>query len=104
MSDVDLCVVMDDILARFDCLCRHWLSGSDRMSCGLSCLRPLYRVNPFTLDQYIEIWRRGRVDHVYAFVVATTSIADRSWVNCDVVGSCREKLWFAWVVLVRKDL
>ena len=29
---------------------------------GLSCLLPLYRVSPFTLDQFIEIWCRGALD------------------------------------------
>ena len=93
-TEVDLCVVMDFICARwFTCVdvgfwlredvltgsvcgvCSSvvvsvaWLPGS----AALSCLRPLHQVNPFTLDQYIEIWCRGRVNDVYTFVVATTT-------------------------------
>ena len=46
----------------------------------------------FTLDELIEIWCRGPVDDAYVFVLSTAAIADRSWVNWDVAGSCREKL------------
>ena len=58
--------------------------------------------NPFTLDQFIEIWCRGALDDVYTFVWSTTATADRSWVDWDVVASCGEKLWLAWVELSQK--
>ena len=69
---------------------------------GLSCLLPLYHVNPFALDQFIEIWCRGALGDVYTFVLLTTAIDESSWVDWDVVGSCCEKLWLAWVELSQK--
>ena len=63
-------------------------------------LGPLFRVNPFVLDQYIDVWTRGPSDSIQSFVVEVTSIAYRSWVDWDRVGGCRENLFRAWVAFV----
>ena len=46
--------------------------------CGLDVLDPLFRVNPFVLDQYIDVWTRGPSDSIRSFVVEVTSIAYRT--------------------------
>ena len=63
----------------------------------LDVLVPLFRVNPFRLDQYIDAWTRGVGDSVQTFVVEVTSIANRSWVDWGRVGGLREGLFHAWV-------
>ena len=70
--------------------------------CGLDVFDPLFRVNPFVLDQYIDVWTRGPSDSIQSFVVEVTSIAYRSWVDWDRVGGCRENLFRAWVAFVNK--
>ena len=68
--------------------------------CGLDVLDPLFKVNPFVLHQYIDVWTRGPSDSIQSFVVEVISIAYRSWANWDRVGGCWESLFRAWVAFV----
>ena len=41
---------------------------------GFDVLGPLFGVNPFKLDQYIDVWTHGVGDSVQTFVVEVTSL------------------------------
>ena len=67
----------------------------------LECLGPLFRVNVFTLDQYIDIFTTPLLDDTLNFVVQTCLISERSWVDWDLVGQTRGNLFRCWLAFCR---
>ena len=60
------------------------------------CLLPLWRVNPFSLDQYIDGLTCVCSDPILAFVHETVLDSDRCWVNWDQVLETRFSLFTLW--------
>ena len=60
------------------------------------CLLPLWRVNPFSLDQYIDGLTCVFSDPILAFVHETVLDSDRCWVNWDQVLETRLSLFTLW--------
>ena len=61
----------------------------------------LFRVNVFTLDQYIDIFTTPLLDDTLNFVVQTCLISERSWVDWDLVGQTRGNLFQCWLEFCR---
>ena len=61
----------------------------------------LFRVNVFTLDQYIDIFTTPLLDDTLNFVVQTCLISERSWVDWDLVGQTRGNLFRCWLEFCR---
>ena len=60
------------------------------------CLLPLWRVNPFSLDQDVDGLTRLSSDPILAFVHETALDSVRCWVNWDQVLETRLSLFTLW--------
>ena len=64
-----------------------------RCPSDLSELQPLFLVNPFSLDQYLDVLSRRRQDTKVSFGVETCMIVERSWIDWSRVAGYRQRLW-----------